>query len=38
MDGTGAELFVRIVASAHERRSLGVASHRPFEESGKFFA
>jgi len=36
MDGTGAELFFRIVASAYERRSLGVASHWPFEEWGKF--
>jgi DNA replication protein DnaC len=36
MDGTGAELFFRIVAAAYERRSLGVASHWPFEEWGKF--
>ena len=36
MDGTGAELFFRIVAAAYERRSLGVASHWPFEDWGKF--
>ena len=36
MDGTGAELFFRIVAAAYERRALGVASHWPFEEWGKF--
>ena len=36
MDGTGAELFFRIVAAAYERRALGVASHWPFEDWGKF--
>jgi DNA replication protein DnaC len=36
MDATGAELFFRIVAAAYERRSLGIASHWPFEDWGKF--
>jgi hypothetical protein len=31
-----AELFFRPVAAAHERRSLGIASHWPFEQWGKF--
>jgi DNA replication protein DnaC len=36
MDQTGAELFFRVIAAAYERRSLGVSSHWPFEEWGKF--
>ena len=36
MDHTGAQLFFRLVAAAYERRSLGVASHWPFEDWGKF--
>jgi DNA replication protein DnaC len=36
MDHTGAQLFFRVVAAAYERRSLGVASHWPFEEWGRF--
>ena len=36
MDATGAELFFRLVAAAYERRSLGIASHWPFEQWGKF--
>jgi len=36
MDATGAELFFRLVAAAYERKSLGIGSHWPFEEWGKF--
>jgi len=36
MDDTGAQLFFRIVAAAYEHRALGVASHWPFEEWGRF--
>jgi DNA replication protein DnaC len=36
MNNTGAQLFFRLVAAAYERRSLGVASHWPFEEWGRF--
>jgi DNA replication protein DnaC len=36
MDPTGAELFFRLVAAAYERRSLGIGSHWPFEDWGKF--
>lgn len=36
MDDTGAQLFFRIVAAAYEHRSLGIASHWPFEEWGRF--
>jgi DNA replication protein DnaC len=36
LDHTGAELLFRFVASAYERRSLGVASHWPFEDWGRF--
>ena len=36
MDDTGAQLFFRIVAAAYERRSLGIGSHWPFEEWGRF--
>jgi len=36
MDATGAELFFRTVAAAYEHRSLGIGSHWPFEDWGKF--
>ena len=36
MDDTGAQLFFRVVAAAYERRSLGIGSHWPFEEWGRF--
>ena len=36
MDDTGAELFFRIVAAAYERRALGIGSHWPFEDWGRF--
>ncbi len=37
LDLAGGQLFFRVVAAAYERRSLGVASHWPFEEWGRFF-
>ena len=36
LDHTGAQLLFRLVAAAYERRSLGIASHWPFEEWGHF--
>jgi DNA replication protein DnaC len=36
LDDTGCQLLFRFVAAAYERRSLGVASHWPFEEWGRF--
>jgi DNA replication protein DnaC len=36
LDDTGAQLLFRFVAAAYERRSLGIASHRPFESWGRF--
>jgi DNA replication protein DnaC len=36
LDHTGTQLLFRFVAAAYERRSLGVASHWPFEEWGRF--
>jgi DNA replication protein DnaC len=36
LDDNGAQLFFRLVAGAYERRSLGIASHWPFEEWGHF--
>ena len=36
MDDTGAQLFFRLVAAAYEHRALGIASHWPFEEWGRF--
>lgn len=36
MDDTGAQLFFRIVAAAYEQRSLGIGSHWPFEDWGRF--
>ena len=36
LDDTGAQLLFRFIAAAYERRSLGVASHWPFEAWGRF--
>ena len=36
LDDTGAQLFFRLVAAAYERRSLGIGSHWPFEDWGRF--
>jgi len=36
LDDTGSQLLFRFVAAAYEHRSLGVASHWPFEEWGHF--
>jgi len=36
LDSTGAQLFFRVVAGAYERRSLGIGSHWPFEDWGRF--
>lgn len=36
LDDTGAQLLFRFVAAAYERRSLGIASHWPFEAWGRF--
>lgn len=36
LDTVGTQLLFRFVASAYERRSLGVGSHWPFEEWGRF--
>ncbi len=36
LDPVGTQLLFRFVAAAYERRSLGVASHWPFEEWGRF--
>ena len=36
LDATGSQLLFRFVAAAYERRSLGVASHWPFEDWGRF--
>ncbi len=36
LDGTGSQLLFRFVAAAYERRSLGLASHWPFNEGGRF--
>ena len=36
LDDTGAQLLFRFVAAAYERRSLGIASHWPFEQWGRF--
>ncbi|MBJ7595384.1 MAG: ATP-binding protein, partial [Candidatus Dormibacteraeota bacterium] len=35
-DATGHQLLFRFVAAAYERRSLGVGSHRPFDQWGTF--
>jgi hypothetical protein len=36
LDDVGSQLMFRFVAAAYERRSLGIASHWPFEEWGRF--
>lgn len=36
LDAVGSQLLFRFVAAAYERRSLGVASHWPFEDWGRF--
>jgi DNA replication protein DnaC len=36
LDDTGAQLLFRVVAAAYERRALGIGSHWPFEEWGRF--
>lgn len=36
LDATGTQLFFRFVAAAYERRSLGIASHWPFDQWGRF--
>jgi DNA replication protein DnaC len=36
LDDTGAQLLFRIVAAAYERRALGIASHWPFDQWGRF--
>jgi IstB-like ATP binding protein len=36
LDDHGTQLLFRFVAAAYERRSLGIASHWPFEQWGRF--
>ncbi|MGZ4543374.1 MAG: IS21-like element helper ATPase IstB [Mycobacteriaceae bacterium] len=36
LDDTGGQLLFRFVAAAYERRSIGIASHWPFESWGRF--
>jgi DNA replication protein DnaC len=36
LDATGTQLLFRFVAAAYERRALGVASHWPFNDWGRF--
>lgn len=36
LDDTGAQLFFRLIAGAYERRAVGIASHWPFEDWGRF--
>lgn len=36
LDHSGAQLLFRFVAAAYERRALGIGSHWPFEEWGRF--
>jgi hypothetical protein len=36
LDDTGAQLLFVVVAAAYERRSLGIASHWPFDQWGRF--
>ena len=36
LDLSGSQLLFRFVAAASERRSLGIASHWPFEAWGRF--
>lgn len=36
LDATGSQLLFRFVAAAYERKSLGIASHWPFDQWGRF--
>jgi len=36
LDATGSQLLFRFVAAAYEKRSLGIASHWPFNDWGRF--
>jgi DNA replication protein DnaC len=36
LDDTGAQLLFRFVAAAYQRRALGIGSHWPFEQWGRF--
>ncbi len=36
LDDTGTQLLFRFIAAAYERRSLGIASHWPFDHWGRF--
>ena len=36
LDDTGAQLLFRFVAAAYEQRALGIGSHRPFDQWGRF--
>jgi DNA replication protein DnaC len=36
LDDTGAQLLFRLVSAAYERRALGVGSHWPFDQWGRF--
>ncbi len=36
LDATGTQLLFRFVAAAYEHRSLGMASHWPFDQWGRF--
>ena len=36
LNATGSQLFFRFLVSAYERVSLGIASHWPFEQWGRF--
>jgi hypothetical protein len=36
LDDTGAQLLFRFVSAAYERLSLGIASHWPFDQWGRF--
>jgi DNA replication protein DnaC len=36
LDDVGSQLLFRFVSASYERRSLGIASHWPFEEWGRF--
>jgi len=36
LDDTGTQLLFRVIAAAYERRALGIASHWPFDQWGRF--
>lgn len=36
LDPTGSQLLFRLIAAGYERRSIGIASHHPFENWGRF--